>query len=253
MRYGELLYLSGRVEDGLAMIRRGVALVPFNVDYHVILGYALYNMRRFGEAMDEFKRAGELDPSGAMAPWCLARLYTVQRREEEAIAAYLAALRQMLVPDRAPAAIEALEAEYRQRGWNGFARKELELADEGLRPAGRSGAQRQVRVRMEMAGRYAAPWRPRRQSRRSKPPTRRARGTSCASRRTRVSTASTRIRASRTSFGASASHRDRVVPPVRSIVPRGCPAAAPRRSIGGATAASAARCRDRRRRARVTP
>jgi hypothetical protein len=156
VRYGELLYLSGRVEDGLAMIRRGVTLVPFNVDYHVILGYALYNTRRFGDAEDEFKRAGELDPSGAMAPWNLARLYTVQRREDEAAAAYLAALRLMLVPDRAPAAIEALEAEYRQRGYDGFMRKLLELAEEGPRPAAKIWRANSVRGSShgEMVWRY---------------------------------------------------------------------------------------------------
>jgi tetratricopeptide (TPR) repeat protein len=138
------------------MIRRGVTLVPFNVDYHVILGYALYNTRRFGDAEDEFKRASELDPSGAMAPWNLARLYTVQRREEEATAAYLAALRLMLVPDRAPAAIDALEAEYRRRGWDGFARKLLELAEEGLSPTAKIWRTNSVRGSSpgEMAWRY---------------------------------------------------------------------------------------------------
>jgi tetratricopeptide (TPR) repeat protein len=91
-----------------------------------------------------------------MAPWNLARLYTVQRREDEAAAAYLAALRLMLVPDRAPAAIEALEAEYRQRGYDGFMRKLLELAEEGPRPAAKIWRANSVRGSShgEMAWRY---------------------------------------------------------------------------------------------------
>ena len=36
----------------------------------------------------------------------------------------------MLAPERAAKELAALEGAYRQRGWEGFARRELELADE---------------------------------------------------------------------------------------------------------------------------
>ena len=56
----------GRVDDGLAMIQQGVDLVPFNVDYRVILEYAFYHLRRFDESLAQGHEARKLDPN---RPW----------------------------------------------------------------------------------------------------------------------------------------------------------------------------------------
>jgi tetratricopeptide (TPR) repeat protein len=110
--------------------------VPFNFDYRHILGYAYYNLRRFGDAIDQFEKAQELEPNFRGAePW-LGHTYAIQRRDDEAVTEYLAWLREALVPGRMPAATAALAKAYTRSGWDGFWRKELELAEEEYRQQG---------------------------------------------------------------------------------------------------------------------
>lgn len=133
LRYGEWLYLSGRVDEGLALMRQSMARVPFSVDPYNILGPAYYNVRRFQDAIDQFEKAREIDPSLPGAePW-LAQTYAVQRHDREAVAAHLEWLSEILVPERVSAALAALNHAYARSGWNGFWRKELELAEEEQR------------------------------------------------------------------------------------------------------------------------
>jgi tetratricopeptide (TPR) repeat protein len=155
VRYGEWLYLSGRVDQGLALIRQGVGLVPFNVDYRVILGYALYNTRRFDESLTEFREAWALDASRPRGSWGLAQTYAIQRRDDEAVAEYLTSLTLMLIPERA-AETDTLRAGYRQGGWDWFWRSELNLAEEDLRQPGTVWRREYNRMQnFELARRYA--------------------------------------------------------------------------------------------------
>ena len=124
--------MSGRVDDGLAMIERGVELVPFNVDYRVILEYAFYHLRRFDESAAQGQEARKLDPNRPYASWGLAQSYALQQRHDEAVAGSLAALRLMLMPQRAAAA-DLLQSAYRRGGWEEFWRSELRLEEEGIR------------------------------------------------------------------------------------------------------------------------
>ena len=156
VRYGELLYLSGRVDGRAGDDSPGRRAGPLQrrLSRHPGLRPVQHASIRRGRRTSSRER-GNWTRAARWRPGAWPGCYAVQRRDEQAIAAYLAALRKVLVPDRAPEAIVALEAEYRQRGWDGFARKELELAEEGLRPprtlwrAGAPGARH-----LEMAGRY---------------------------------------------------------------------------------------------------
>jgi TolB-like protein/tetratricopeptide (TPR) repeat protein len=156
VRYGELLYLSGRVEDGLSMLREGLAHVPFSVDYRVILGYAYYNVHRFDEALDQFEQARELDASRPYASWGLAQVFGVQGRHDPAVAAYVDALRLMLVPTRSESAVPVLQRAYEHGGWPEFWREELKLAAEDIERPG-TVWQRYARrsAHFEMARRFA--------------------------------------------------------------------------------------------------
>jgi TolB-like protein/Tfp pilus assembly protein PilF len=133
VRYGEWLYLSGRVAEGLTMIREGVRRVPFSGDYRVILGYALYNLRRGDEAIEQFVQARDLDRSRPVPLWGLTQVYALQGRHDVAVAEYLSYLRSLLVPVRATTTTDTLAAVYRQHGWEAFWREELKLAETGIR------------------------------------------------------------------------------------------------------------------------
>jgi TolB-like protein/tetratricopeptide (TPR) repeat protein len=55
--HGQFAVFMGRGDDGLTALRRAVALDPLNPVSHVMLGFGLYNLRRYAEAIEAFKDA----------------------------------------------------------------------------------------------------------------------------------------------------------------------------------------------------
>jgi TolB-like protein/Flp pilus assembly protein TadD len=134
--YGELLYASGRDGQGLSMMRSAVALDPFSLGRSTGLGYALYNLGRSQEAIDQLRRTVELDPSWWTARMWLAESYASAGLENKALDEYALLLRQVLVPDRIPAAAFAFAAPHARSGGREFWRQELALAEEEMRSPG---------------------------------------------------------------------------------------------------------------------
>jgi TolB-like protein/tetratricopeptide (TPR) repeat protein len=134
--YGELLYASGRASEGLEMFRSALLVDRQDLGTNTGICFALYNLGRLGEAVEQCRRTVELDPSWWTARFWLAESYAAMELEEAAVSEYLAVLRQVLVPARMPEAISRLAAVYRKAGWQAFWREELALAEEEMRAPG---------------------------------------------------------------------------------------------------------------------
>jgi hypothetical protein len=86
----------------------------------------------------------------------LAQVFGVQGRHDPAVAAYVDALRLMLVPTRSESAVPVLQRAYEHGGWPEFWREELKLAAEDIERPG-TVWQRYARrsAHFEMARRFA--------------------------------------------------------------------------------------------------
>ncbi|MCB1914972.1 MAG: tetratricopeptide repeat protein [Rhodocyclaceae bacterium] len=90
--YGIFQCQSGAVDDGIARIRRAIALVPDFVDFHVNLGNVLLEARRIDEAEAEYHEALRLDPGCARAWNNLGAIHDARAQPAEAEQAYLKAI-----------------------------------------------------------------------------------------------------------------------------------------------------------------
>jgi len=134
--YAELLYLSGRRDEGLAMFRQAAAVDPFHPDHSVGLGFALFNLGLLDESVRQFRHALDLEPGSSLARFWLAETLAAQGRRDEAVAEYLAFLRGSLAPGRAAGVADVLRRTYEERGWTAFWRAELALAEEDAASSG---------------------------------------------------------------------------------------------------------------------
>ena len=155
--YGELLWASGRTEEGLRMQRSALALQPFHIGNNVGVGYALYNLRRYDEAIDQLRKAVELDPTWHMARFWLAEAYAANGQHPQAVNEYSEWLRLVLIPARVSEDVAKCLEGYRNGGPEGFWRAELKLAEEEERHPGTLWRQPydSSRARYLMARRYA--------------------------------------------------------------------------------------------------
>src|SRR4030095_14647598 len=90
---GLLAHQEGRNEEALALIERGVALVPDQADWHSNLGIVFQSDQRLDSAITSSRRAIEIDPSHANAYNNLGVLLRATGQPIEAEAAYSAAIR----------------------------------------------------------------------------------------------------------------------------------------------------------------
>lgn len=97
-RHWYAMYLSamGREGEAMAMIRRAQELDPVSLAIGTDVGKLSYYARRFDEAIEQYLRVLEMDPSYAWAHVTLGSAYAQKGMQEEA----LAALRQAVVLDR---------------------------------------------------------------------------------------------------------------------------------------------------------
>jgi tetratricopeptide (TPR) repeat protein len=131
MVLGELLYASGRVEEGLSHLREALRLDPLSLDHQVAFGFALRNTRRVNEAILQLQHALVRDPSWHTARLWLAEAYGDAGRHDEAVSEYVKFLRDAaLQPERAAMLTEGLLAAYGRSGWRAFWLAELRIAEE---------------------------------------------------------------------------------------------------------------------------
>jgi tetratricopeptide (TPR) repeat protein len=131
---GELLFASGRPDEGLAFMRAALERDPFHIGYNVSLGFALYGLARLDDAAKQFQRVLELDAGWATARFWLAETLAAQGRRDEAVAEYLAFLGQALQPGRAALVQSRLLDTYRRDGWTAFWRAEMAVAEDATSP-----------------------------------------------------------------------------------------------------------------------
>lgn len=128
--YGELLYASNRGPEGLEMFRRSLALQPLHLGHNVGLGFALYNLRQFDDAVEQLKQTAALDPNWAKTRFWLAESLAAQGSMQGAVQEYLTWLRLTMRPERAAAATERLARAFERGGARRFWQEELTLAEE---------------------------------------------------------------------------------------------------------------------------
>ncbi len=132
---GQFLFLRGNVVGGLDQIRRASQLQPFNLDLSLALGFALFSVHLYDEAIAQFGRTLELDSNWTTAKLWLAESLAARGSLDQAVGEYLDFLHQALVPAREAKAATNLRDVYSTQGWRAFWAEELKLCEEEhLRP-----------------------------------------------------------------------------------------------------------------------
>jgi len=86
--YGEFLVMQGKFDEGIAELKRAVAIDPFSLNFNTDLGKCLSLARRYDEAVAQFKKTLELDPNYSPARIWLADCYMNHRMYPEAISEF---------------------------------------------------------------------------------------------------------------------------------------------------------------------
>jgi TolB-like protein len=136
LMYGEFLYMSGRGDEGIPLVERSLRLDPFASDRNVAYGFALKSVRRYDEAVAQYRATLELEPAHHMARYLLAETEMHAGRYDNAVREYLDWVEKVFLDARGREMRAELRAAYERAGWPGFARRELQLAQECQRAKG---------------------------------------------------------------------------------------------------------------------
>ena len=90
--YSYLLSATGRLDEGIEMAKRGLAVDPLSVPLSDDTGQAYYLARRYDEAIKQYQKSLEMDPNDAVANMWLGIVYEQDGRYDEAIASYQKAI-----------------------------------------------------------------------------------------------------------------------------------------------------------------
>jgi Predicted integral membrane protein len=82
----EFLNAMGRFDEAIAEVTRAQEIDPLSKHFRSNLGYILYNARRNGEAIEEYRKELEKDPNSLQAHLGLGEVYVKEGSYEEAIA-----------------------------------------------------------------------------------------------------------------------------------------------------------------------
>ncbi len=84
------IYLSsmGRVEEAIAEMKRAQRLDPLSLIINAATGWMFYLARQYKQAIEECRKALELDPDFTSALWTIGQAYEQQGKYEEAIAMF---------------------------------------------------------------------------------------------------------------------------------------------------------------------
>ena len=86
--YAEFLMAMGRSREAMKEVRRALALDPLSLSIGIGVGWALYFMEDYEEAIEQFESTLETDRSYPLAPWFLGPAYVQNGMYEPAIALY---------------------------------------------------------------------------------------------------------------------------------------------------------------------
>ncbi len=121
-RYGDLYTFLGRYDEGLAKLRQGLDIEPFNLPLNTSYGGALLYARRYDEAVTQLEKALELDPNHRNAHLALSMAYSLKGRYAEAVEHRVAALKLAKQDQWA----DGIREGFMKDGWPGVVRAELE-------------------------------------------------------------------------------------------------------------------------------
>jgi TolB-like protein/Tfp pilus assembly protein PilF len=85
-RYGLSLGGVGRLEEGIAEVKRAVELEPLDLSMNANLAWAYFTARQFDSAFDQAKKAHALDNNHVVGRWNLSQAYIAKGMYAEAIA-----------------------------------------------------------------------------------------------------------------------------------------------------------------------
>ena len=123
--YAEYLQsVAGRPEEGLAEMRRGLELDPFNSTHKVWLAQALVGARRYDEAIAYLQQVLQADPNAPMGRGTLHGAYERKEMYEEAMAVW----RQSVAAGGDKEVAEVIERGYARGGYRGAMRLRAQLA-----------------------------------------------------------------------------------------------------------------------------
>jgi TolB-like protein/tetratricopeptide (TPR) repeat protein len=84
--FAEYTMTMGQSGEALAKMNKSQELDPLSLIISVAVGWALYNARRYEDAIDQLRRAVELDPHYPVTYWILGLLFRITGRYEMSIA-----------------------------------------------------------------------------------------------------------------------------------------------------------------------
>jgi len=85
-RYGQI-YLApvGRLDEGLAEIKRGLDAEPLDINMGATLAWAYYITGQRDKSVEQARRTYELEPNHPLGRWILAQMYSASGNQNEAI------------------------------------------------------------------------------------------------------------------------------------------------------------------------
>ena len=122
-QYGLRLVATGRVEEGLAEIRKALDLDPYSYIVNVALGWGNYMARRYDEAIRQYRVTIEMFPDVSAPREELANTYEAKGEHEKSFRTYRGWAR---VAGFASDTIAALDRAYATGGMRAYWRKRLE-------------------------------------------------------------------------------------------------------------------------------
>ncbi|HEX5734155.1 MAG TPA: protein kinase [Blastocatellia bacterium] len=128
--YAFFLMSMGKADEAIEEIRRAQELDPLSVIISGAMGMPFYYTRQYDRAIKEISKALELDPNFLLARETLAACYEMTGRHDEAVEEYL---KSIVLWGSTPGIIDALREAYRQGGMRGFWQKRLDMALERSR------------------------------------------------------------------------------------------------------------------------
>ena len=122
--YGHFLVAMGRREQGLAEMRRALALDPTSLPTNYSATYLLYLARQYDEAIDQGKKTIELYPNMTAAYIWLAPPYEMKGMDDESIAMRL---KSETAWGATPKDLAVIRRAYQKFGLRGYWRHELDV------------------------------------------------------------------------------------------------------------------------------
>jgi TolB-like protein len=126
----ESLLWRGNPDRGRLLLDRAIRLDPFSAERHVSVGFVRMMVGENERAIHHFRTALELDAHSMTARLWVTEALAYSGRRDEAVEDYLKWIDGAARPERAAAARAAAQEAYARRGWEGFWRRDLELAEE---------------------------------------------------------------------------------------------------------------------------